>query len=115
MAIFITAFLMLLGIFPTGLRSVKQARELTMATHLAQQSLENTRVAPFDTIVSSPPAQVPVTVTSNGAESTINYVVQTLVTDVPAGSPTYKNVMVQVSWDDGTRVRAVSLETDVLP
>lgn len=115
MAIFITAFLMLLGIFPTGLRSVKQARELTMATHLAQQSLENTAAAPFVSIQSSPPAQVPVAITTNGAESSVNYVVQTLVTEVPAGAPEYKNVMVQVSWDDGTRVRAVTLETDVLP
>ncbi len=84
--IFTTAFLMIMGVFPTSVRSVKEGRTVLLATHIAQQKMEAALALTFNCSV--------------------------IVSD---GGTDLKNVRCQVSWTDdvfGTGfTRTVNMET----
>jgi Tfp pilus assembly protein PilV len=105
MTIFITSFLALLGVFPTALHSVQQAREMNIATFLAEERLEQLKAfgssssTNFNTLASEPSASpIPITFTTNGQNARIDFQCQAQVAPSPSASPTMKQIQVTVSW-----------------
>jgi prepilin-type N-terminal cleavage/methylation domain-containing protein len=107
LAIFTTAFLMILGVFPTSVRSIHQGRGIMLGTHLAQKHLEATLSQSFSTMGNSSQTESIISVV-NGNMQVLTFNCQVLVTDVTAD---LKNVRCQVSWIDGAIPRTVNLET----
>lgn len=129
LAIFSTAVLMILGIFPTSARSIQQARTVLLGTHVANVVLEQyTRALPFDQVVNrtsgandpitgvSNPA-IPLVSNVNGSQRVVTFHWQIAVTSVTSD---LKGVRCQVSWVDTEQassvcfVRCVNLETMVV-
>jgi Tfp pilus assembly protein PilV len=111
-AVFVSAFLALLGVFPAALRAVQQARELTAATFLAEQAIENEKAKPFEAIASSS-FVASVEATSNGSQSRVDYAVVMSVTPTPPSAPTRKQLTVLVSWST-PNLRSTQISTEVL-
>ena len=119
LAIFAVAFLALLGMYPMAMRSVGQAQALTGASFLAEQILESERALSFDLIQSKGPIEVEAdriqAIRRAGNENAIRYEYQVLVTPIEDGlTPAAKNLVVQVSWDTGSGLKSIQLETDVI-
>lgn len=109
LGIFSVAILMVLGLFPMGLRAVDQGRGALLATHLAERELERVRETAFEDIESYT-GEVTVSGVSGGADSATRFTYQVTVT------PVYDDlldVMAQVNWFDGGLAHYVRLETRV--
>lgn len=108
LAVFAVAFLMLLSVFPTAARAVRQGEDRMVATFLADRRLEELRAADFDLLTPSFQG-VDVESINAGVSSAMNYTVQTNVTEL---EPDLKRLRVVVSWN-GERARWVEVTTDV--
>ncbi|MBI3924638.1 MAG: prepilin-type N-terminal cleavage/methylation domain-containing protein [Armatimonadetes bacterium] len=113
LAIFAVAFLFVLGIFPVSADSIRQARELNLAVHLAEQKVESSRAQAFDSVVSNGGSEW-LTMVNNGAQQEMEFVYQVLVTDEPPVDPELKNIVISVSWTSESGLRTVHLETDLV-
>jgi len=106
LAVFATAFLLCLGVFPTAAQAVAQARAWSQATRLAEAELERVRAQPFEDIASG-------VTTASGAATVAGrshaeaYTIQTTVTEPETG---LKRIHVLVSWN-GATTHYVRLET----
>ena len=109
------SFLTLLGIFPAALTSIRQAREINVATFLAEHGIEAARAADYATITASvnpPPTDTTITLTSNNV--TPNSIYRTMVTysPGPGGSGNSTMVTVLVTWTSD-RLRSTIMGTEV--
>lgn len=115
--IFATAFLMLLGVFPTSVRSVHQGRFLTLGTHVAEQAMDQTLAQGFNGLrAGTTTSSVPLVTMVNGTTEVANFQVTVEVADEAADM---KSVRTQVSWTEATAsgthvVRYVNLQTLVV-
>lgn len=119
LAVFAIAFLVLLGLYPIGKRSMEQAQALSGGSFLAEQILEAERAQDFGLIVSKGPLDVEPervqTLVRHGNVVKIDYRYQVLVTPFQDGlNPPAKNLVVIVTWTVGEILRSVQLETDVV-
>ncbi|MBI3925059.1 MAG: prepilin-type N-terminal cleavage/methylation domain-containing protein [Armatimonadetes bacterium] len=113
-AILAISLLVLIGLYPTGLQSVKEASALNGATFLAERLVEAERARPYPTIVSQGPLQFTVATVNNGQSSGMRYEYQILVTEIQDGiEPGAKDIVVQVSWDAGGGLKVTRLESEV--
>lgn len=94
LAVFATAFLMCLGIFPTAARAVAQARAEEQATRLAEAELERLMAVPFEDVATGLRTAETRAVLA-GQEALQTFTVQTTVTDLHAD---LKDLQVLVSW-----------------
>ncbi|MEW6279997.1 MAG: hypothetical protein AB1758_15315 [Candidatus Eremiobacterota bacterium] len=106
-AVFATAFLLLMGVFPTATRAVRQGEEVMAATFLAEQEIEQLRALDYADLVNQPPRNVTILSTNRGATQDSVYTLQTDVSLVSPGQPDLKRVRVLVTW---TRERPRHLE-----
>ncbi|HXE71903.1 MAG TPA: type II secretion system protein [Candidatus Nitrosotenuis sp.] len=108
LGVFAVAFLVVMSIFPTSAMALRQGQEVLVATHLAEEALEEARRTPYDELADRV-STVQVASTSNGVTTTSQFAVQTLVTEVEPG---LARVRALVSWD-GALQRHVELVTYV--
>lgn len=106
--VFAVAFVMLLTAFPTAARAVRQGQEHLNATFLAERRLEEVRSLDFED-VEDDLHTVQVSTTNQGLESTLDYSIQTQVSEPQSD---LKRVRILVSWA-GDRARHVEVLTDV--
>lgn len=106
LAVFATAFLMCLGVFPTAARAVTQARSQAQATRLAEAELERLMGLPFVDVASGLRTEVG-QATVAGRSVPVSFTVQTTVTDVDTD---LKDLHVLVSWSSDS-THYVRLET----
>jgi len=125
--IFTTAFLMILGVFPTSVQSIHQGRTTMLATHIGQQQMEATLAQGYAALLalanagtSSSQTQSIVSVV-NGNTEVLTFTYQVTVSKV-GGSDDLLDVRSQVSWSEGLTTnssggkqffRTVNLETMV--
>ena len=113
-SVFAVAFVMLLTVFPTAARAVRQGEQYLAATFLAERRLEEVRAMDFDGLdaLNDPPSPPPVELTTNnqGISTAQSYSIQTSVS--PTTSPDLRRVRVVVSWT-ADRARYVEVLTDV--
>ena len=109
-AIFVVSVLVLFGIFPITARSVHQAEERLMASHLAENRLELCRSTAYLNLKPLPPELTTVIFRHQGELVTQEYSVEQRVT--PIGTPDrLRNVEVIVSWKSNNRTQELRLET----
>lgn len=106
LAIFATALLVIIGLFPMAARAVKQAQGITIATDLASRRMEELLAVPFDQLQSDL-SSVTMAARSAGHPTAVDYSVQTVVIDL---EPDLKQVDVIVSWTTD-QARMVRLQT----
>lgn len=106
--VFAVAFVMLLTVFPTAARAVRQGEQYLNATFLAERRLEEVRALDFDTVADADSTETMGT-TNLGVSSSVAYTVQTRVSLTETN---LKRVRVLVSWT-GDRARHVEVLTDV--
>ncbi len=111
--IFTTAFLMIMGVFPTSVRSVKEGRTVLLATHIAQQKMEALASGYAGlTVPSTATSTQSLVSVVNGQTEVLTFNCSVIVSD---GGTDLKNVRCQVSWTDdvfGTGfTRTVNMET----
>ncbi len=102
--VFATAFLLLLGVFPTATRAIRLANEYLTASFLAEQEIETVRGLAFEDIDDVSPREVTVQTTNRAITADASYTVEVVKDDL---NPDLKEVRVLVSW---TRERSRSLE-----
>ena len=108
--VFVTAFLMLLGVFPASNRAVARARNMNFATQVAERVMED-QVAQGYSGVTSNTGNVTIQSINNGNNVTTVFSYSVAVTDV--ASLNLKDVMVQVTWNQDDGVHTCRLETGV--
>ena len=109
-AVFITSVLVLFGIFPISARSVRQAEQRTMASHLADNRLQLCRSSAFGDIQNLAPQISTVIFRHQDEVVTEEFRVQQVVTNV---TPKLKNIEVIVRWDSERRHQELRLETQI--
>jgi prepilin-type N-terminal cleavage/methylation domain-containing protein len=119
LTIFTTAFLMILGIFPSSMKALHQGRQILLATHVAQSQLETYMAGKGfgDLAVGTyTPSSPTILSTVNGSPEVMSYSTQIVVSVV---SSDLKDVRCLVTWQESipgqttSLVRYVSLETMV--
>lgn len=114
-AILAGAFMALVGMYPVGLRTIKQAHALNGATFLAERLMEVERTTPYASIQSHGPTTFSWETIHDGQASTIDYEYQVLVTELDDTLELdAKDVVVQVTWDVGSGLKTLRLESEVL-
>lgn len=114
-AILAGAFVALIGMYPVGLRTITQARALNGATFLAEQLLEFERSKPYAEIESHGPNPLSWETVHDGQSSTTNYEYQVLVTEMDDSLELKaKDIVVQVTWNVGSGLKTLRLESEVL-
>ncbi len=110
-ALFASAVVVLLAVFPMSTRAARQSQAQLVATHLVQRELETCRNAGYDQLESHTPPVLSVAKDHNGVEVTIDYQLQVLVEETRPG---LKHVKVEAVWfAPDENERRFSLETDV--
>lgn len=110
-AIFASAIVVLLAVFPMSTRAARQSQAQLVATHLVQRELEISRNYGFDQLQSRTPPALSISKDHNGVEVTIEYQLQVLVEETRPG---LKHVKVEAIWfAPDENERRFSLETDV--
>lgn len=94
LAVFSSAMLAVLGLFPESQAAQAHGRALMQATWVAERALEQERVRPYDQIVDRT-SQVSLSDTATGTVRPLLCTVQTTVTEEAVG---LKRVRVTVSW-----------------
>jgi len=82
--LFLTAVVVLVGLFPTAVRATRQAQGHLMAVNLAERELEISRVQDFDALEDRSATYV-LNVENNGASNDITFNTQVAVTTVRPG------------------------------
>lgn len=106
LAVFATAFLMCLGVFPTAARAVTQARSQAQATRIAEAEMERLMGVPYADLENSL-VTVQGQATVAGRVVPVTFSVQTTATDVHSD---LKRLHVLVSWSSDI-THYVRLET----
>ena len=99
-------------LFPVGLRASKRSEGLSKATFLAQQRLEELRLAGYAALSADPPA-VPL----SGSLGSYQWTAQVEPVDA-IGLPTtneLRAVTVTVQWPEGGQTRSTAVITYVIP
>lgn len=109
LGLFAVAIIIFFGIFTTVGRSAAQARNHSVALHLARELMERERSKDYAAVDDVGLAVVPVSATMNGVDTTMQYNTEVYVNEEVAGER--KNVLVTVSWAEGAVRREVQLET----
>lgn len=128
LAILATGFLMILGVFPVSMKSVKQGKDVLFATHLAQQQMEKAIYQCYGTDflnygLSIPDTTTTVTSTVNNVPTTTGFIYS--VTFDPDGPPddnpssttdvskaTVKTIVVLVY---ACKLKAPEMEWEIMP
>ena len=109
LAIFATAFLMLLGIFPTSSAALHQSRTYTLATHVSEQVIEqyvtsqtfdhvvNRTSGTNDPITGLPDVPYTLVSTVNGSQQVVTFSWQIVVSTVDTN---LKSARCLVWWND---------------
>jgi len=109
-AVFIVSVLVLFGIFPISARSVRQAEQRTMASHLADNRLALCRSSAFSDIQNQAPQVSTVIFRHQDEVVTEEFQVEQVVTNL---TPKLKNIEVIVRWDSERRHQELRLETQI--
>jgi prepilin-type N-terminal cleavage/methylation domain-containing protein len=114
MAIFLTSFCMIIGVFPVTFRSIQTSKNTLVAMHLAQQHMEIVKNLAFDEIVTGNPedGNFVLESTVNGVQQNQSYNINYIVTPIGI-TDDLKEVRVQASWSEGGMVHYVNLVTRV--
>lgn len=114
-AILASAFIVVLGMYPVGLSTIKQAQAINGATFLAERILEQERSKPYAQIQSNGPTTVAWATTHDGQSSALDYEYQVLVTERnDALTLKAKDIVVQVSWNVGSGLKNLRLESEAV-
>jgi Tfp pilus assembly protein PilV len=114
-AILAGAFMVLLGMYPVGLNSIKQAQALNGATFLAERLMEAERSKPYANIVSHGPTTFRWETIHDGQSSPTEFEYQVLVTELnDTLALKAKDIVVQVTWDVGSGLKTLRLESEAL-
>lgn len=117
-AVFATAFLMMLGIFPTSAAALHQSHSYMLATHVGERVLEqyvmtqsfanvvNRTSGTTDPITGQPDAPVTLITTVNGSQQITTFNWQIVVTALSAD---LKSARCMVWWNDSTTAGGASL------
>ena len=108
-AVFASAVMILLGIFPLSAKAVRQSQLTLIATHMAEYQLETARARNYNALFDDPPLSLPTTLSLNGVTTTIDYAVSLKVDTVVDG---LKHVTATVTWTWETP-HSLSLETEI--
>lgn len=119
LSIFATAFLMILGIFPSSMRALHQGRQIMLATHYAQFQMETFMAGKsFSSLAVGTTNPTDQTLLSmvNGSPEILTFHTDIIVSSVTSS---LKDVRCQVSWQESipgqttSITRYVNLETMV--
>ncbi len=108
-AVFASAVMILLGIFPLSARAVRQSQLTLIGTHMAEFELETARARSYEALADETLPPIPVTLKLNGTDTTVSYTVAMMVQE---SSPGLKHVAVTVNWLWETP-HSVTLETEI--
>jgi len=104
-----SGFLMVIGMFPTGLMALKKSEGVVLATDLAQRELERVKTTDYDAM-SSYQVQEELILTASGTSITRRFTCAVQAdTELVAGR--LREVVVMVSWLEGGQVRYVKMGT----
>lgn len=92
--LFLTAVVVLVGLYPASARAVRQAQGHLLATNIAQRELELSVAMDFDALEDRTQQYV-VDIENNGNLQKITFDTQVLITDVKPG---LKRIVVEMSW-----------------
>lgn len=92
--VFLTAIVVLVGLFPSSARAVRQAQGQVLATHYAERELEISRATSFDTLADRTNSYT-LTVENNGASEELTFNTSVTVSNVRPG---LKRIAVRVDW-----------------
>lgn len=110
-ALFASAIVVLLAVFPMSTRAARQSQAQLVATHLVQRELEICRTTSYDQLQSRTPPALSMSKDHNGTEVTIDYQLEVTVLETRPG---LKHVRVEALWyAPDENERRFSLETDV--
>ena len=117
LALFATAILMTMSLYPVADRSLGQARDLATASQLAHRVMERTLAQPYASVL--PVAPDPTTVlqtqdSHSGNAVSVKYTYQVDITN-PTAPSQLKIVQVTVSWDHGALHRDFKLQSAKCP
>lgn len=103
LSIFATCFIMIMGIFPTGVKAVQQGKNVLLATHIAEQQMEYIKSLDFASVTSSNLQAATVNMTSvvQNITQNLSFDVSYSITYPLNGHNDLKAVRVQVSWLEG--------------
>lgn len=106
--LFLTAIVVLVGLYPASARATRQAQGHLMATNIAERELELSRATNFDALEDRTNTY-PLEISNNGALETIKFDSAVKIKDVRAG---LKSITVTVTWQ-GTDLfnRKLEMET----
>lgn len=108
-AVFASSVMILLGIFPLSTRAVRSSELTLIATHMAEFQLETARARSYDSLFDETGPALPVTLTLNGIDTTVDYTVSMQVQEV---APGLKHVTATVVWYWETD-HTLKLETEI--
>lgn len=104
-----SGFLMVIGMFPTGLVALKKSESLVLATDLAQRELERVKTTAYDSMASYE-VDEELSLTASGTSITRRFTCAVQAdTQLVAGR--LREVIVMVSWQEGGQVRYVKMGT----
>lgn len=92
--VFLTAIVVLVGLFPSSARAVRQAQGHTLATHFAERELEICRAQSFDTLADRTNTYT-LEVENNGATEQLTFDTEITINDVRPG---LRRIVVTVNW-----------------
>lgn len=109
MGLLASGFLMVAGMFPTGLTALKKGESVLLATHLAQREMEKVKSTAYTSIASySFTENLALTATGSQVTRTFSGSVQADYEPVPGR---LREVVVMITWLEGGQARYVKLGT----
>lgn len=100
--LFLTAIIVIVGLYPASARAARQAQGHLIAVNLAEKELEFSRGTGFDYLENYSKTE-DLVVENNGAKQTITFNTQVEVTDVRPGLKSVKVTVEYVARDNFTR------------
>lgn len=116
LGIFVTAMLMVFGLFATSQRATVSAKNFTVASDLCRDVMEAELAAGYDGVSNKAPVDIPMPTTVDGVVTTTTYTSQVQVFVEPPDAPPMdferKRILVTISWVEVTGgQRSTKLET----
>jgi len=119
LAIFVTSFCMIIGIFPVTFRSIQMSKNFLLATNLAEQKMEYAKSLPFSDIDTTHLANESITMfsTVNGVQQTLRFTCNYQLSAPSSTSDPYygqiKYITVMVTWQYGVQQEYIKLQSSV--
>ena len=119
LAIFVTSFCMIIGIFPVTFRSIQMSKNFLLATNLAEQKMEYAKSLPFTSIdiTNLPNETITMFSTVNGVQQTLRFTCNyQLSAPTDTTSPYYgqiKYITCMVTWQYGPVQEYIKLQSSV--